>query len=350
MITSHERITAALEHRTLDRVPLCETGFWPEALRRWEGEGLPKGADPHAFFGLDRIHSPHPFDCGFFDYVIYEDDGAYITDLNGQGAVVKYAKVRDSSAGHMELDHKVKTIEDWREARRRLIVTETRFGEVAPAPPGDFHVISAIDHFWMSFKMCGMENLCCWLVQAPEEMREIYDDYVTFLIGMLDLSLKRLPPFEGLWFFSDMAFHSGPMFSPRTYRDTIAPGYARLRTWCDRHDKWMLLHTDGNLDALTPELIRSGFDWLHPLEARAGNDVRQMKPRYGDQVTLVGNINMDVLARGNKDEIEQEVAPKVEAAKINGGYVFNSDHSVPPTIAFESYAFTLEVAKKHGRY
>ena len=350
MIAAHDRITAALEHRTLDRIPLCETAFWPETIVRWEKEGMPKGVDPADYFGLDRISYVHGFDHSFFPHTIYEDDGEWVTDLNGYGTVVKWRKQRSSSSGHQELDHKVKTIADWREARKRLTVSEDRFLSSNQTRPGDFNVLVAHDHFWMSFLMCGMENLCCWLIQAPDEMREIYDNYLDFLLGMLDLAVKRQPSFEGIWFFSDMAYHSGSMFSPRIYRDVIAPGYSRIRKWCDRHDKWMLLHSDGNLDALLPEFILSGFDWIQPLEARAGNDIRNLKGIYGDKLTMMGNINMDVLARGDKSEIEQEVVSKITAAKPDGGYIFHSDHSVPDTISLDTYTFAVELAKKHGTY
>jgi len=350
MITARDRIIAALEHRALDRIPMCETGIWPETIARWEQEGLPKGTDPLDYFGMDRVSGIHAIDVSFFPHVIYEDDGEYVTDLNGYGTVVKWRKQRSSSDGHMELEHKVTTIADWREARARLTVDESRLRPAQPARPGDFLTLNVVDHCWMSFCMCGMENLCCWLLEAPDEMREIYDDYLDFLLGMLDLCVAKGMAFDALWFFTDMAYRSGPMFSPAVYREVIEPGYRRLREWCDRHDKWMLLHCDGNLDVLMPELVRSGFDWIHPLEARAGNDVRKLKPLYGRDITLVGNINADILAKGDRSEIEDEIAGKITAAKPDGGYIYHIDHSVPSTVSFESYCHAMDMVNKHGQY
>ena len=350
MTTAHDRITAALEHRTLDRIPICESGIWPETIARWEQEGLPRGADPIDFFKMDRISSGGSFDVSFFPHTIYEDDGEYVTDLNGYGTVVKWRKKRSSSEGHMELEHKVTSMGDWREARQRLTVDEARLRPASASHPGDFITLGAVDHFWMSFCMCGFENLCCWLVDAPDDVRSIYEDYVDFLLGMLDLCVAKGMAFDGVWFFTDMAYHSGPMFSPATYREVIEPGYLRLREWCDRHGKWMLLHCDGNLDVLLPELIRTGFDWIHPLEARAGNDVRRLKPLYGDAIAFMGNINADVLARGDRVEIEDEIAGKITAAKPNGGYVYNIDHSVPPTVNFETYTFAMDLVRRYGAY
>jgi uroporphyrinogen decarboxylase len=349
-ITPKDRLFAALEHRTLDRIPICETHYWPETIARWRSEGLPAGTDPADYFGIDVIDSYSPFDNSFFPHEIYEETGEYIVDLNGVGTVVKWRKNRGTDEGHIDLEHRVKTIEDWREARKRLNISEERFNPIPDLNPERFRVLSLWDHFWTSFVMCGMENLCVWLIQAPEEMREIYSDYVDFLLGMLDLSLKRDPDFDAVWFFSDLAYHSGPMFSPRTFQDVLAPGYRRIKQWCEQHGKWMLLHSDGNLLVLLPELIDVGFDWIHPLEARAGNDVRELKPLYGSRITLVGNINTDILSRGDLAEVEDEIAEKITAAKTNGGYVYHIDHSVPPGISFETYSKAMEWVHKYGAY
>jgi uroporphyrinogen decarboxylase len=112
----------------------------------------------------------------------------------------------------------------------------------------------------------------------------------------------------------------------------------------------MLLHCDGDLNKLMPELAATGFDWVHPLEARAHNDVCEYKRLYGDRVTLVGNINADVLARGDRAEIEHEIASKIPEAKRNGGYIYNIDHSVPPTISLDTYAYAIDLIRRHGAY
>jgi uroporphyrinogen decarboxylase len=204
--------------------------------------------------------------------------------------------------------------------------------------------------FLDEFRMCGMENLCCWLVEAPDEMREIYADYTDFLLGMLDLAVAKGCAFDGIWFFADMAFHSGPMFSMVTFREVVAPAFRRVREWCTRHGKWYFLHTDGNLNLLMPELIAVGFDLVQPLEARAGNDVRAYKALYGDRVTFMGNINADVLARGDRAEVEDEIASKISVAKQGGGYIYNIDHSVPPTISFDVYRQAMAWIRKYGQY
>lgn len=350
MPTSKERIIAALRHQTLDRIPICEDNIWPETIARWEKEGLPPGVDPIDYFGLDRIVRSVGIDSSFFEHEIYEDNPDYCVDLNGEGTVVKWYKNSGSSSGHMELYHRVQTIHDWRAAKTRLTVSEERLRPGSNLSKDCFTVLGARDHFWTSFVMCGMENLCCWLVLDPEGMREIYSDYTDFLIGMMDLAIKKGITFDGIWFFSDMAYCSGPMFSMETFRELIAPSYIRLRKWCTKNDKWFFLHTDGNLDLLLPELVEVGFDLIQPLEARAGNDIRKIKQLYGDKTTFMGNINADILAKGDLSEVEKEISSKLTVAKEGGGYIYNIDHSVPPTVSFDVYKHAMGWIKKYGSY
>jgi uroporphyrinogen-III decarboxylase len=99
-----------------------------------------------------------------------------------------------------------------------------------------------------------------------------------------------------------------------------------------------------------PLLIEAGVDCIQPLEARAGNDVRALKPRYGQQIALFGNQNMDVFAAGDPDAVAHEVTSKLAAAMPGGGYIYHSDHSVPPTVSFATYSHAVALAKAHGRY
>ncbi|MCD6219136.1 hypothetical protein J7K43_01980 [Candidatus Calescamantes bacterium] len=79
------------------------------------------------------------------------------------------------------------------------------------------------------------------------------------------------------------------------------------------------------------------------------NDVRKLKKIYGKDLVFVGNIDVRKLS-GTKEEIEEEVRSKILIAKENGGYIYHSDHSVPPSVNFENYKYAIEMVKKYGKY
>jgi uroporphyrinogen decarboxylase len=49
-------------------------------------------------------------------------------------------------------------------------------------------------------------------------------------------------------------------------------------------------------------------------------------------------------------EIRAYIRRKVSAAKQGGGYIFHSDHSVPPSVSFENYCYVIELVEKYGKY
>ena len=139
-------------------------------------------------------------------------------------------------------------------------------------------------------------------------------------------------------------------FSPAAYRSLMQDLHREYAQMCREHDLLLILHCDGDVSEFVLLLVETGFDCLEPLEARTGTDVRQLKPLYGDRLSFFGNINMDILATGDRDLIRHEVVTKIEAAKPGGGYIHQSDHSVPPTVSYDSYCYWMDLARQHGDY
>jgi len=71
--------------------------------------------------------------------------------------------------------------------------------------------------------------------------------------------------------------------------------------------------------------------------------------KWGTQIAFIGNISVEALS-GSWKQVEEEVGGKVVKAKEGGGYVFHSDHSVPPTVSWENYCHAVKVAREMGRY
>ncbi|MCM8820469.1 MAG: hypothetical protein NC932_00755 [Candidatus Omnitrophica bacterium] len=356
MYTSYDRIKAALEHRTLDRIPMTES-FWPETIQRWKKEGLPEDMDVYEFLGLDFICGIHPFDDGLsdaFPYTVYEETDEYKVDRNPYGVKVKYWK--NSYTTHVELDHAVKDRNDWEKVKWALNPSEERIPkdivEISKKAreKGHFITLNCSEPYWFSFVLLGMENFCVQLKIDTEFIEDICQRYMEFMEKMLKMVINKGVEWDGIWFFSDMAYKNGPMFSPSDYRRFFLPCHREISQFCKREGKFLLLHSDGNMRELLPYIIDAGFDAIQPLEARAGNDVRVYKNQFGNQICLFGNISADIIATGNHTAIEEEIKTKVLTAKQNGGYIYHSDHTIPYTVSLESYIFAVECAKKYGIY
>jgi uroporphyrinogen decarboxylase len=78
-------------------------------------------------------------------------------------------------------------------------------------------------------------------------------------------------------------------------------------------------------------------------------DVRKLKAEFGNAITFYGNIDVRKLS-GTRADIEEEISSKVPVAMKDGGYIFHSDHSVPPTVSWENYCYAIELLDRYGKY
>jgi uroporphyrinogen decarboxylase len=63
----------------------------------------------------------------------------------------------------------------------------------------------------------------------------------------------------------------------------------------------------------------------------------------------MGNVDFEQVIKG-REAAEKEIRTKVGLGKEGGGYIYHSDHSVPPTMSLEDYRHVLDLVKKYGKY
>ena len=64
---------------------------------------------------------------------------------------------------------------------------------------------------------------------------------------------------------------------------------------------------------------------------------------------VLSRIRLRILATNDRQRIRREVLTKLNAAK-GGGYIVQSDHSVPDNVDPAGYDYLIELVRRHGRY
>lgn len=353
-MTSRERITAVLRHEEPDRVPMVEICFWPPTVERWRTEGLPEDVSPEQYFEFDRLPRVG-IDCSLqFEEELIEETDEWTVKRDRDGAVHK--RWKEQYATCAEVDQLVKTREDWERVRDRLQPTGDRIpediaGRIEHVHDADtFVALQPAEPVWWVWRTLGMERAFMAMAGEPDWFEEMVATQTELQLELMRMALATGAQPDGVWYFSDLCYRNGMFFSEKMYRELMLPWHAKLADFCHENDLFLLLHCCGDVRKLVPHLIDARFDAIQPLEARCGNDVREMKPLYGDQITLFGNMNMDVFASGDRDAIRHEVVSKLEAAKPGGGYIWHSDHSVPPTVSLDDYTYAVELTREHAAY
>ncbi len=352
-MTSRELISRAIRRLPAERIALTDMSFWPETIARWEREGLPAGADVYEHFGLDRVFIWDTDDSPRLEERVLDEDQESVTVRDTYGCVVRSWK--NSYAPPVHLSYAANDISEVESYMRRYDglpadqVSEARLAQYRDANErGDFVMVSPLEPAWFVIsRLLGFEQGLTAFVEYPDEigaaMRRLMDHSLAHVKWLIESKGIR---FDSLYFSADLCFKNGMLFSPRVYREVIQPIHREYRKFCDEHGLFLMLHCDGDVREFIPLIIESGFEVIEPLEARAGNDVRLLKPLYGDKITFMGNINADVIANGTREQIRHEVISKVTVAKQGGGYIYHIDHSVPPTVSYADYSLLMETLRE----
>lgn len=353
-MTSRERLLAAMNHRRPDRLPMCELQFWPETFARWEAEGYPAGTDPVEYFGLDPLICVNDlFEPSFgLPVQLIEESDEFRIETDSYGKTTKNWKT--SSHTQAILDIAVKSMDDWLALKPRLAPGADKFNNPATeaiyrkaAAADDFIAITPAEPLWFAFySVMGYERGLMAMGEQPELIEDMVATYSDYLLAMLEETLARGYRCDAIWFWSDLCYRNGMLFSPAAARRFVMPHWTRIADFAHGHGMKLIMHCDGNVSKLLPLLVECGFDAIQPLEARAGNDVRVYKPLYGDRLCFIGNINADVVATNDPAAIAAEVQAKVPVAAAGGGYIYHIDHSVPPTVSLDSYRHLLERVRR----
>jgi len=90
---------------------------------------------------------------------------------------------------------------------------------------------------------------------------------------------------------------------------------------------------------------------MNPIEPAAGMDIAAMKERYGDRISLLGNIDCGkTLSEAPVSQVVAEVKDAIRQAGPGGGYMLMSSNSIHTSVRPENYRAMVEATRKFGRY
>jgi uroporphyrinogen decarboxylase len=196
----------------------------------------------------------------------------------------------------------------------------------------------------------GDEITLMAMVEEPEWVQDVSRTFTAQTIRNLDAIVGSGIQPDGLWIYGDMAFKSGTMCSPGMYEELFWPDHKRLADWAHAHDMKLIYHTDGDVNGVIDLYLAAGFDCLQPLEVKASMDIRELCPRYGDRLALFGNVDVMTMITNDRILIEREIREKLTAGKATRGYIYHSDHSIPPQVSWQTYQEIIELVGKYGDY
>jgi len=364
------RVLAALNHQEPDRVPISEF-FWTNFIRRCRAElDVGDDFDPYAYWDLDMTVVNPNMDPHITGIREVERTGEHTVVKTGFEATIE---VRDDCVMPRYLDFETKSyrqmesfaFDDPRDGRRYFEPIDDQLNGVGDAlntgiAPFVDRVNAAAKHLCVFGSVCepnemiwrimGTDNVLLKIAESPAKVADFVERLGEFAVGVVEGQLAAVgDKLSGIYIWGDIAYDNGMFFSPDYWRRVYKPQLKRICDAVHAAGLKTIYHGCGNASVVFDDKIEVGVDGYNPLEVKAGLDAVELKRRYGRRLALVGNIDVRVLATNDREKVRREVLRKLNAAK-GGGFMPQSDHSVPHSVDPATYDYMIEMIREYGRY
>lgn len=187
----------------------------------------------------------------------------------------------------------------------------------------------------------GIEAFSYAMADDPQLIVDVHDAYADWTAQVVPL--MEDVGFDVIWAFDDVAFNSGPVFSPAFYTEHILPKEKQVAA---TFSKPFISHSDGDMTPLLEAWLELGQDAIHPVQPDV-MDIARVKRTYGDRVAIVGNIFMNDLVHRTPEEIDAQVRDRI-AQVGRSGYILSSSNSLTDDMKPENVLAMRDAIQKYG--
>jgi uroporphyrinogen decarboxylase len=202
--------------------------------------------------------------------------------------------------------------------------------------------------FAASWYLCGLDRLLLSYLEAPEFALRLADLVAGYYERFLPLAVAAGA--EVVVLTDDYAQKSGCLMSRDHFRRFVQPAFRRAVAAVKGAGAFCVKHSDGDIGGVADLLVEAGVDALGPLEPAAGMDLAEVKRRFGGRIAVVGNLDVDLLSRGSRREVELAVAGLIRAVSPGGGHILSSGNTLTSSVRPENYRAMLAAARRLGNY
>ena len=107
------------------------------------------------------------------------------------------------------------------------------------------------------------------------------------------------------------------------------------------------LHFCGREDAILSDIIETGADVL---ELASNTCMHEAKKLANGKVTLLGFVEVDMMARGTAEEIQRRCSSVINVLKDYGNFILSPDCALLTMTPIENMKALVESAKRFGKY
>ncbi len=331
-MNSRDRVVTTFKFKEPDRVPIFEAWIEPEIMKKI-GEGDPYKTRERLGVDCLPVAVGHPkntnaWRTGTDEWGRIFKDGWYV------GGAVKTLRDVEKFTPSLEFAKEWYPEKVMKEARKKYADTHALYYASHDACVG------------LSYMSMGLKEFFIATRKNRELIEALIERSTDWTIEMI-----RLANEAGVDFYmigDDVAEISGPMMSPKLFRELVFPSYKKIVAASKAP---VILHSDGAIEELIPMIIEAGFKGIHSIEPNAHMNLAEIKERYGKKLVLAGNLDItSVLFQSDLEIVRKDVERCIKQGAPGGGYIFSSCNSLVRGMSIEAILEAYRHAKKNGSY
>lgn len=354
-----ERVLAALNHQEPDRCPM-QISFTPEFADRLKEDLNLKGKG---------LHNPHGGGNTYeLERALGED--MLLTSVGWANAYYQPGDRYTDEWGIGWKSHPYTTpfgVGHYTEIERHPLADARAIASYAPPDPDrpELYADAADvlnnfkDEYWIvgvtvttifetAWALRGYARLMTDLVLDPELADAILEIPYQYHLA----AAKRLAGMgvDMIWTGDDVGMQTGMLISPKLWRRFFKPrmtGFIAALKAINPRIK-VAYHSDGNIQAIIPDLIEIGLDVLNPVQP-ACMDPEKLKRAYGDRLCFWGSIDeQHTLPFGAPQDVCDEVVRRIKTLGRQGGLILGPTHHVQLDTPMENFwAMVNTISQTH---
>ena len=280
-----------------------------------------------------------------------KDLGMASIPLRGVNTNVLYAPALEASDGthhyaggsstYIE-DFSKRALPDWTNDIKRLKIEQRKTTEAGLAS-----VIGLPWCFHTTATSMGLENFSMKLHDDFDSVNWVFEEIEKRNRLVIEKVISEVRP-DYVLFDGDCAYKTGLMVNPDIFRKLVFEKTKKTVSCLKGLDIPYTFHSDGNIDEVIPLLIELGFSSVHGCE-KAANDLDHLVEKFGDDIVLVGNMDVVFLTHSTIKQITEETLKMLETGSRKGRYIAACNTGVMEYIPDENYLAMIDAIKTFRR-
>lgn len=208
--------------------------------------------------------------------------------------------------------------------------------------------------FWHdAIDLLDFDVLCYQMFDNPDIVHAVMQYTADFYLEVSRRIFEASGDAIDIFFIgNDLGAQSGPLLSPPLFREFVLPQLKRFVDLGHEYGKLVVLHTDGAMRLIIPDLIDIGMDGMQSVQPFAtGMELDGLKQDFGADFTFFGCVDTQALIETTPEGARELTKSVLDTMMPGGGFIASPSHDyLLPETPVENVIIMYETIKEYGSY